>query len=112
EFKQAEELLQREVTNWRIHHMLIPKSRLEVLYAHRERFKGLDAEAWKCLVNSAFVENFAVADWAKAANAIGELFLFQALKASDVEMRRRGARVIGELTTGCAIEPLIAALQD
>jgi HEAT repeats len=113
EFKQAEELLERELINWRVQqHMLIPKSRLEVLYTYRERFKGLDAEAWECLISSALVEDFAIRGWVKTAGDRGELVLFQILKASDPQLRRRGVKTLMKLRTPHAVEPLIAALPD
>jgi hypothetical protein len=66
-FKQAEELLAREMENWRLHGSLIPGDRLEVLHAQRERFRGLDDEAWECILHSALQADFAVEDWAKLA---------------------------------------------
>ena len=112
EFKQAEELLQRELVNWRVLHVRIPRNRLEVLYPHHERFKGLDAEEWKCLISSALAEDFAVADWTKTAGAIGEIVLFQALKTADAEIRRRGVKTLGQIGSPRAVELLIAALKD
>ena len=112
EFKQAEELLQRELTSWRVHHELIPKSRLEVLYIYRERFKGLDVEVWKCLISSALTLDFAVEDWVQTAGDLGEIALLQSLKGSSVEIRRRGIQILGKLGTLRAVEPLIAILQD
>lgn len=111
EFKQAEELLEREVISWHLHHILIPKKRLEVLYSYREQFKGLKVKEWKCLLSSALEENFAIADWASAAGEIGEIFLLQTLEDSNVEMRRRGATALGKLGIPRAAVPLIVALK-
>ncbi len=112
ELKQAEELLQRELVNWRVLHVPIPRNRLEVLYPHRERFKDMDTEAWRCLISSALGEDLAVADWTKIAGAIGELVLVQALEAADAEIRRRAVKVLGEIRSSRAVESLITALKD
>jgi HEAT repeat protein len=112
EFKQAEELLQRELVNWRILHVPIPRNRLAVLYPYRERFKDVDIEAWRCLISSALTEDFAVADWIKTAGDIGELVLAQTLKTVDAPIRRRGVKRLGEVGDPRVVESLIAALKD
>ena len=114
DFKQAEELLERELASWRIHRTLIPRSRLEVLYPYRERFKGLDTEAWGCLLSSAITEDFAVADWTKAAGNISKLVSvqIQVLKAAYPYTYRRGNEPLGEIGDPHAVELLIAALED
>jgi formylglycine-generating enzyme required for sulfatase activity len=70
EFKQVEELLVREVANWRVHGTLIPRDRLGLLYAQREQFGGLDDEVWECILRSAAQASFAFEDWAKLAGGV------------------------------------------
>jgi HEAT repeat protein len=137
-FKQAQELLVREMASWRMHGTLMPRDRLELLHAHRERFRGLDAEAWECLLRSALQADFAVEDWAKLAGEIGEKPLLAALGDQREEIRRAAMRGLGALwgiqeVSGLgsendgvrwdavtslrlgdprAVEPLIAALRD
>ena len=53
ECERVEELLMREVANWRTHGILIPRVRLELINPYRERLRGLDKEAWECLLRSA-----------------------------------------------------------
>jgi HEAT repeat protein len=138
-FKQAEELLRREVANWRAHRTLIPRERLELLYAQRERFRGLDEEAWECLLRSALQAGFAIGDWARLAGETAEKLLLAALSDPHEEVRRAATRslgalwelpgvsglgdedhnvrrdaavVLGELGDPRAVEPLIAALRN
>jgi hypothetical protein len=61
--KQAEELLAREVANWRAHGTLIPRDRLELLHAQRDRLRGLSDAAIQCIVQSALQAGFPVDDW-------------------------------------------------
>lgn len=61
--KQAEELLAREVTNWRAHGTLIPKDRLALLHAQRDKLRGLSDAAIQCIVQSALQVGFPVDDW-------------------------------------------------
>jgi hypothetical protein len=141
-FKQAEELLIREVANWRVHGTVIPKERLELLYDHRERLRGLEDETWRHIVRSALQANFAVADWARLAgvNRWGPLIaalgnegsnecrtavatlinsgasavepLTAALRNEDHVVRRVAAGILGRLKDPRAVESLIHALQD
>ena len=53
-----EELLAREVANWRVHGSLIPRDRLELLHTHVERFRHLDNESRQCLLGSALKSGF------------------------------------------------------
>ncbi len=139
EFKRAEELLRREVANWRVHGTPIPRDRLELIYAHRERLRGLDDEAWECILLSALQAEFALEDWVKLAGEVGEKLLLAALDDPREEMRRaiirnlgaiwglpevsrlgdedfdvrwKAAEVLGKPGDSRAVEPLIAALRD
>ena len=120
EFKQVEELLQREMINWRVHHSPIPRNRLEVLYPQRGQFTRLDIETWACLIRSSFVADFEVEDWFEAVSESNKLALFKAitslfiapLKEEDGLVRRRTVEVLGQLKDVRAVESLIAALQD
>jgi HEAT repeat protein len=138
-FKQAEELLAREVANWRVHRTPIPKDRLELLHAHREQFKGLDNEVWACILRSALKADSVMEDWARlaglkpliaalgdedpfvreaAATALGEIGepavepLIAALGDEDRNVRSAAAKALGRLGNARAVEPLIAALGD
>src|SRR6266568_1933156 len=99
EIKQIAELLQRETINWRVHQLLIPKSRLEMLYAYRERLTMLDIEAWTCLLRSALVENLAFLDWVKTVSESDNLdllktiveWLIVTLRDEDQDVRRLAA---------------------
>jgi len=137
-FKQAEELLIREVANWRAHRMLIPGDRLEKLYPHRERFK-LDDETLDLLLRSVLEAGFAVVDWAAIAGDRGQKVLQAALKDQRQEIRlaalrglgaiwgmpevfklgnesqdvrKDAAEALGKIGDARAVEPLIAALRD
>jgi formylglycine-generating enzyme required for sulfatase activity len=112
EFKRVEELLVREVANWRVHGTLIPKDRLELLYAQRERFRGLDDEAWECILRSAVQADFAVEDWAKLAGEAGEKFhlLVTLLAGDNSSVCRVAAMALANLGDPRAVEPLITAL--
>ena len=139
EFKQAQELLMREVANWRVYGIMIPKDRLELLHAQRERLRGLDDEAWECILRSALQADFAVEDWAKLAGEVGEKLLLATLNDprkrvrweaiyvlgviwglpevselvhEDNDVREAAAEALGTLGDPRAVEPLIAALQD
>jgi HEAT repeat protein len=139
EFKLAEELLRREVENWRVHGTLIPRERLELLHAQREQFRGLDDETLECLMHSALQAIFAVEDWAKLVGEVGEKSLLAALNDPREERRQAATRGLGtiwelpevfrlghrdfnvrldslgalvDLGDPRAIEPLIAALRD
>lgn len=112
ELKQAEELLQRELVNWRVLHVLIPRDRLEVLYPYRERFKDMDADTWRCVISSALVEDFAAAGWTKTAGDIGELVLSQVLKTADARMRHKVVKMLGKTRDPSTIKLLIAVLKD
>ncbi len=139
EFKQAEELLRREVANWHVHGTLIPRERLELLYVQRERFRGLDEETLEWILRSALRADFAVENWAKLVGEVGEKPLLAALGDQREEIRRAAMRGLGalwgiqevsrlgsendsvrweaakalaRLGEPRAIEPLIAALRD
>jgi HEAT repeat protein len=138
-FKQAEELLAREVANWRVHGTLIPRDRLELLYEQREHLKGLEDEAWECILRSVVEDDFAVEDWTRLAGEIGEKIFITELNNPDEETRLAATRGLGviwksmevirlgdrdgfermaaaeslaEVGDPRAAEPLIAALQD
>lgn len=111
-FKQAEELLAREVANWSVYGTLIPWERLKLLYAQRERFRGLDDDTWECLLRSALQTDFGVVEWARLAGETGEKVLLIALDDTDAKIRRRVVNALGKLGTSCAVEPLITALKD
>lgn len=67
--KQAEEMLARDVANWRIDGTPIPEARLERLHEHREAIVGVDNDTSVCLLHSAVAAEFQVEDWpAIAAN--------------------------------------------
>jgi HEAT repeat protein len=139
EFKLAEELLRREVANWRVHGTLIPRERLELLYVQRERFRGLGEETLEWILRSALRADFAVENWAKLVGEVGEKPLLAALGDQREEIRRAAIRGLGALwgiqeVSGLgsendgvrwdavtalrglgnprAVEPLIAALRD
>jgi hypothetical protein len=139
EFKQVEELLMREVANWRVHNTLIPRDRLELLHAQRERFRRFDDETSECLLQSALEADFPVDDWVKLVSEIGEKVLLAALahKRQSVRwgaahglglfwvlpavselgsrvggLRQAAAEALGKLGDPRAVQPLIAALKD
>jgi HEAT repeat protein len=138
-FKQVEELLMREVANWRVHRTLIPEDRLELLHAQQERFRGFDDETSECLLQSALEADFPVDDWVKLVSEIGEKILLAALAhkrqsvrwgaaqglglfwvlpavselgSRDGSLRQAAAEALGELGDARAVKPLIAALKD
>jgi hypothetical protein len=94
-FKQVEELLAREVANWRVHGTLIPRDRLELLHAQRERFRSWDDEMWEYILRSALQVDFAVEDWVKLAGEIGENVLQTAVDDSHRAIRRAAIRNLG-----------------
>ena len=53
--------------------------RLEILYPHCERLKGLDDETWECLLTLALYTDMSVLDWAERAGEIGQRVLVRAL---------------------------------
>jgi hypothetical protein len=71
ELKLAEELMVREVESWRTHRTLIPEARLEMLYPYRDRFRGMDDEAWNCILYSALEIDRGVEGWLQAADERG-----------------------------------------
>jgi HEAT repeat protein len=140
-FKQAQELLAGEVATWRRsgRTLLIPRDRLALLYAQRERLRGLDDESWACILHSAMQADFALMDWVRLAGEAGEKPLLAILGAADGRTRRAATRglgviwsveevsrlgdedprirrwaaeALGELGDAHAVEPLIAALGD
>lgn len=129
-FKQAEELLAHEVANWRVHRTLIPRDRLKLLHAYREKLVGWDDDAKECVLRSALYADFAVEDWARLVgehDAIASLLEFSsragrrrdyaieslvaALRYDDRYMREAAAKAL-ERIGEAAINPLITALQD
>jgi len=110
EFKRLEELLGREVANWRVYGILIPEDRLQLLYPHREQLTGLSDEAWECILHSALEVDFEVLDWASLAGEVGIRLLLSRL--DDEQEGTHAARVLGQLGDPRAVEPLIIALQD
>ena len=109
-FKQVEELLEREVANWHVHGSLIPRDRLEVLYTQRERFRGLDDDAWGCILCSAIQADFALEDWVKL---VGNVRYRRILIAGLVGQQPPVARVqagdglarLGDLRPGVGVDP-------
>jgi HEAT repeat protein len=112
EFKKAEELLKREMTNWYIHQVFIPRDRLKVLYLYRERLKDLGVREWECLLSSALRENFSVEDWIKTTGELSTEILDKVLKGEDWHIRRAAAKVLGEMGDATAIPLLSKALTD
>jgi HEAT repeat protein len=133
EFKRAEELLRSELATWRSYGHLIFLERLELLYPYRERFKGLGAKDWECLLRSAIKaesdvgDKFLgtdVTDWVKAVHNIDATLLLKAivepliaqLQDKDSDKRQEAAEGLamigkdGDLRA--AVEPLIAELQN
>ena len=115
--KQVEELLSREVINWRIHHMLIPRDRLELIYTQRARLGRIDDATGVCLLRSALQSNFAIGDWLQfvAHSTVQPLLVVlkdASLDAVNIDVRREVAEVLGKLGDARAVEPLIAALGD
>ncbi len=132
EFKRAEELLRNELAIWRSYRHLISLERLELLYPYRERFKGLDAEDWECILRSAIKaesdvgDEFIgadVTDWVKVVRDFDSTLLFNAiveplitaLHDKNIYVRREAAEglaKIGKDGDVRAVEPLIAELQN
>ncbi len=137
--KRVQELLERELLNWRQRRTLLPQSRLQLLHAHREQLKGLDDEARAYLLRSSLKTGFAVEDWAKLAGQAGESPLLDALEDrrdgvrraiirslgaiwglpevrsltdENGEVRQVAAEALGEMGDARAVKPLIAVLQD
>jgi len=137
--KQAVEVLAREVATWRASGTLIPRDRLELIYAQRARLGDIDDITGECLLRSAVRADFAVPEWtlllgsgrqlllpalSEAPNAEARLTLLRALGASwgwsevaglgdtDSGLRRAAAEALGQLGDVCAVEPLLAALLD
>jgi HEAT repeat protein len=97
-FKQAEELLAREVANWRVHGTLIPPDRLELLYMHKDRFRGMDDETGECLLSSALKDGSNIDDWAKVTGGqISERLLLTALDNSAGKTRLAIIRGLGAI---------------
>jgi len=112
DYKWAKDLLEREVKSWRAQRTPIPKDRLEILHTQRHRFRDLDEDKLRCLVDSALHAGFAVEDWAKLAGEVGEELFVNALGHDYGPIRERAARALGEIGSPCAVESLIATLQD
>jgi HEAT repeat protein len=139
EFKRAEELLAREVANWRVHGTLIPGDRLKLLHSHRRRFKELDDGVLQCLLLSALQANSAPEDWSELAGEKAEKLLLVALNdprsevrwvatyglgllwglpevsrlgSGDSNSRRAAAGVLGKRGDLRAVRPLLSAMQD
>ncbi len=139
--KQAEELLAREVTNWRIYGTLIPRDRLELIYAQHSHLRHFDDTTGECLFLSAVRADFAVDEWTRlvsrtsmrpvltalrddASQAATRRALLRGLGAfwewpdvaalgdEDSIVRRQGAQALGQQTDTRAVEPLVAALKD
>jgi HEAT repeat protein len=116
-FKQVEDLLSREVTNWRIHHTSIPRDRLELIYAQRARLGRIDDVTGECLLRSTVQSNYAVEEWLHfvAQSTIQPLLIVlgdSSLDAVDIDVRRAAAEVLGNQGDARAVESLIAALKD
>jgi hypothetical protein len=132
EFKRVEELLRSELAIWRSYRHLISLERLELLYPYRERFNGLDAEDWECILRSAIKaesdvgDEFPgadVTDWVKVVREIDPTLLLNAiveplitqLQNKDSYVRKEAAEglaKIGKDGDVRAVEPLIAELQN
>jgi hypothetical protein len=112
EFKQIEELLAREVSNWRVHRALIPEDRLRLIYPYRERFRGLDDEACECLLRSAIRANFTIIDWARMAGERGPEILSQEIGNVEWDRRLKIIEAIEALGDRRGAEALIPLLED
>ncbi len=112
EFKWAEKLLETDMMNWRTLRLLIPGEHLEVLYKRRERFRDLDNETLECLLRSALKARFIFEDWVTVANKVNETYLFTFLHDTNVEIRRRVAKALGNIGSPRAVKPLMTALKD
>ncbi|HEX9923332.1 MAG TPA: hypothetical protein VGD99_11785, partial [Anaerolineae bacterium] len=95
EFKQAEELLAREVQSWQAHGTLIPRDRLELLYTYREKFSDLSEEACDCLMASALQANFEIESWAEILGHKVEKSLLGGVNDTRDNVRRAALRSLG-----------------
>lgn len=116
-FKQVEELLSREVINWRIHRTLIPRDRLELIYTQRSRLGNIDDATGECLLRSALQSDFAVEGWMHCvANAnIRPLVLLSQDPSIDfarAECRLHAVRLLGSFSDANVVEPLVESLAD
>jgi len=96
-FKQAEELLAREIANWRTHNTLIPRDRLELIYTQRDRFRGWNIETLKLIVRSAVTADFAIEDWGQLDREVGERLLLDLLNDPHGKIRRAATRSLGTI---------------
>ncbi len=112
--KQAEELLAREVANWRAHGTPIPRDRLELLHAQRDRLRGLSDAAIQCLVQSALQAGFPVDDWTPGMR-LPEVDLLKvvepALSAPDYRVRASVVALLPALGEA-GLHALAALLSD
>jgi hypothetical protein len=112
EAKQAQEQLEREVANWRVHRTLIPRDRLALLFAHWERLGRLNDEAGECIFRSALHSDLAVEKWVRVLGEAAETGLVAVLSDPSAETRQRAVKALGEIGSKRELESLIAALQD
>jgi HEAT repeat protein len=110
--KQAQELLEAEARSWRVLKTLIPRDRVEVLYAQRGKLGELDDDMWECILRSALEVDFSALDWVKLASTISDRLLLEILGEEDIEKRERTARILGQLGNPSFVQPLGAVLED
>lgn len=96
--KQVQELLEREVTNWRLHGVLIPQDRLELIYVQREYLRVLSEESWGCILFSSLYSNSHIEDWIKLITKFNEQLVFKALTAIPKQAHRNSIlRSLGKI---------------
>lgn len=112
--KQTRELLEREVTSWRINRSLIARDRLEFITQQQAILTHLDAEETELLCRSAVAHQVAVDIWALAAYQQGVdiwPILQPALSASDLQARASAVAILS-LMGEAALPALGDALAD
>ena len=70
--KRIQELIEREIINWRLYNTLIPLERLKLIYAQRERIGQLSEDAQECILRSATIFGFTIDEWSEIVGSIDE----------------------------------------
>ena len=87
--KKLQELLDREMINWRLHGSLIPRDRLEVISAKRVQIGKFSDEILEFILRSSVQANFAVGEWAEFFGKENEQLLLDLLMVASQDNARR-----------------------
>lgn len=96
-FEQVEQVLVQEAAHWRARGMPLPRGRLELVYAQRERFRQrfgeLDHDMQLYLLHSAALAGFSVRRWVEMTGEVGERLFLAAFGGLDAPAGQAVARL-------------------